>query len=63
MWEKMKGARLLSDHEGTVPALECLALDGIYMTGKLVETTVHFLLLWPLLLSFHSHVESVVMCN
>lgn len=63
MWEKMKGARLLSDHEDTVIALECLALDGIYMTGKLVETMVHFLLIWPLLLFFHSHVESVVMCN
>lgn len=59
----MKGARLLSDHEGTIPVLECLALDVIYMTGKLVETTVHFLFIWPLLLSFHSYMETSIMCS
>ena len=62
MWEKMKGARLLLDREGTIPA-PCLALDGIYMTDTLVETTVPFLFIWPLLLSFHSYLESIVMCG
>lgn len=59
----MKGAMLLSDHEGTIPVLECLALDGIYMTGKLVEATVPFLFISPLLLSFYSYIESIVMCS
>ena len=59
----MEGAKFPSGHEGTIPVLECLALEDIYMTDKLVETTVLFLSMGPLLLSLYSQAESIVMCS